>query len=214
MLSMFRKPALWLARLDDWLFDFRFGTDTAGLVPCSEYEVVGENREHGTGFQSSRPGPFKKIMRSLGFPPNSVMVDVGSGKGRMVLIASDLGFRKVIGLEFVPSLCEIAQRNVELYRRKGKGAAEIEVHVADASSFEFSGDENVFYLANPFDGPLTRRFLDNIERSVRANPRKVWLVYMNPQEHKTVLDQGLFHQVAHHFFAGNGRDFRVYVNQS
>src|SRR5690606_19904681 len=130
------RIALWFAKLDDWLFDVWYGTDTRGLVPCREYDVVGNNKDHGTGFQSSRPTPFKKVIRSLEAPAGGVFVDIGSGKGRILLIASDLGFRKVVGLEFVPSLCEVAKENVKRYRAKGRGAAEIEVHAVDASTYD------------------------------------------------------------------------------
>jgi SAM-dependent methyltransferase len=208
---MLARIRLWFAKMDDWLFDARYGTDTRGMVPCRDYDVVGDNKVHGTGFQSSRPTPFRKVIRSIHAPAGSVFVDIGSGKGRMLLIASELGFKKVIGLEFVPSLCDVARRNVALLNAKGRLKAPVEIYNVDAVTYAFTGEENVFYFSNPFDAVLMRRCLDNIGASLALHPRKAWLVYMNPQEHQTVLEQGVFIPISHYKFAGTGRDFRVYV---
>jgi len=43
-------------------------------------------------------------------------VDFGSGKGKVVLLAPRLPFRKVIGLEFAQQLIAVAQRNIRSFR--------------------------------------------------------------------------------------------------
>ena len=43
-------------------------------------------------------------------------VDLGSGKGRTLLMASDYPFRRIIGVELLPSLHQIAQENLRQYK--------------------------------------------------------------------------------------------------
>jgi hypothetical protein len=142
---------------------------------------------------------------------DSVFVDIGCGKGRALLVAAAMGFRKAIGLEFSPVLCRAARENVSRYRPRST-LRPIEIHAVDASRHAYVGDETVFYMNNPFDGLIVEQCLLNIEISIREKPRRVWLVYMNPREHATILKHGLFSEVSRHAFAGGGRDFTVYDN--
>ena len=42
-----------------------------------------------------------------------VFVDLGSGKGRTLLMASDYPFRRIVGVELLPALHQAAQENLE-----------------------------------------------------------------------------------------------------
>jgi hypothetical protein len=202
---------LWLARLDDRLFDIRYGTDTGGVVPVSEYDVVGGNVGHGTGYQASRPRETRKVLKSLELPARSVLVDIGSGKGRVLMEAMRLGFQRIVGVEFIPELCEVAERNVERFRGKGRIGTPVEIRAIDCLDYEWRGDENVVYMNNPFDGDLMVALMAKIEGSISANPLKVWLVYMHPLFHSTIVGTGKFEEIARYDFPGVGRSFVVYV---
>lgn len=43
-------------------------------------------------------------------------VDLGSGKGRALLMASDYPFRRIVGVELLPALHQIAELNLAQYR--------------------------------------------------------------------------------------------------
>jgi len=205
-----RSIPLQFAKLDDKLFDVRHGTDTRGLVPVSEYEVVGENKSLGTGYQAVRPRSLWKVVGSIPFPPGSVFVDIGSGKGRALLLASRFPFKRIVGLEFVPVLCDVARKNIELYRRRHKLPSEFEVHAVDATTFEFRGDENVIFMNNPFEQELVGLTLANITRSLKKHPRKIWLLYMFPKHERAVLENSPFRRTGYMKFPGRGRDCAIY----
>jgi predicted RNA methylase len=115
-------------------------------------------------------------------------IDLGSGKGRTLLMAADYSFRRILGVEFLPSLNQIAQQNLAQYHNESQKCFAIESICADATTFAPPEDALVIYLFNPFTESGLRRALANLENSLEANPRPTYVVYHNPQL-ETVLNQ-------------------------
>jgi len=67
-----------------------------------------------------------------------VFIDLGSGKGRALLMASDYPFRRIVGLELLPALNYAAQENLSKYRSESQKCFAIESICADATEFHFS----------------------------------------------------------------------------
>ncbi len=195
----------------DFYFDWRYGTDTHDIVPPSQFEPDLENRGHAVAYQPSKAQPFLKLLDALQLPRGCTFVDVGSGKGKILLLAARYAghrFRRVVGLEFSSALCEQARRNIDIFRRSHPRLAPIDVIEGDATKCVLEGDENVFFLYNPFDGLILARFLKVIESSWIKHPRRIWLVYSVPMHAEVVLASGLFPQRREFNFGGN--DVYVY----
>jgi cyclopropane fatty-acyl-phospholipid synthase-like methyltransferase len=109
-------------------------------------------------------------------------VDVGSGKGRMLFVAAEYPFRRVIGVEFATDLHELAQANIARYRHAGQRCREIASVHADAAEFEFPEGNLVVYLFNPFGPEVMGRMLANLERSLEKHPRHVIVVMLWPEQ--------------------------------
>lgn len=107
-------------------------------------------------------------------------VDLGSGKGRTLLMASDYPFRRILGVELLPVLHEIAKQNVSSYHSASQRCFAMESICADATEFPFPDEPIVLYLFNPFPEPGMRRVIANLERSLRAHPQAVYVLYHNP----------------------------------
>jgi SAM-dependent methyltransferase len=115
-------------------------------------------------------------------------IDLGSGKGRTLLMASDYPFRRILGVELLPSLNQIAQQNLAQYQRESQKCFAIESICADATTFALPEGAFVIYLFNPFPESGLRRALANLESSLDAHPRRTYVVYHNPQQ-ETVLTE-------------------------
>ena len=115
-------------------------------------------------------------MAKLDLPREGVFVDVGCGKGRILLLAAEHGFDQVVGLEISPSLCEIAERNVAVFRENTPTASSIEVVCTNILDYQMDGSETVFFLYSPFDQPVTETFLEMIRQSLNDHPRDLWLI--------------------------------------
>lgn len=109
-----------------------------------------------------------------------VFVDFGSGKGRTLLMASDYPFLRIVGVEILPALHQAAQENLSKYRSESQKCSALESICADATEFPFPAEPMVLYLFNPFPESGLRRMMANLEQSLRAHPRGVYVLYHNP----------------------------------
>src|SRR5208283_516537 len=109
-----------------------------------------------------------------------VFIDLGSGKGRALLMASDFPFRRILGVELLPALNRIAQENLSRYRSETQKCFALESRCSDATRFELPPEPTILYLFNPFPESGLTSVIGNLERSLRAHPRAVYVIYHNP----------------------------------
>jgi len=117
-------------------------------------------------------------------------VDLGSGKGRTLLMASDYPFERILGVELLPSLNRIAQENLRQYHSESQKCFAMESICADATTFEVGAAPLIVYLFNPFPEPGLRRVLANLARSLSTNPRPVYVIYHNSQMESVLKEAG------------------------
>lgn len=192
-------------------FDRRYGTETRGRVDTGQFESALANRAHAVRYQATRARPFGALLRRSRVPAGSTFVDVGSGKGRVLMLASLHPFARVVGIEFSPTFCEQARRNIAIFQQRVPTKAPIEVCQGDVADHAFSGDENVFYLFNPFDAVILGRFVENVRRSLASHPRRIWLIYNTPLHADVVERSGLFTRAE--TMAVGGIECHIYTHQ-
>jgi len=61
---------------------------------------------------------------------------------------------------------------------------DVECICADATEFELPAEPIILYLYNPFQGKAMDRMIQNIERSLGQHQRDLWIIYVNPWEHR------------------------------
>jgi SAM-dependent methyltransferase len=123
-------------------------------------------------------------------------IDLGSGKGRTLLMAADYPFRRILGVELLPSLNEIAQQNLAQYHAESQKCFAIESICADATAFALLEGALVIYLFNPFPEAGLRRVLANLENSLEVHPRPTYVVYHNPQQQAVLNETGRLKRIA------------------
>jgi hypothetical protein len=109
-----------------------------------------------------------------------VFIDLGSGKGRTLLMASDYSFRRIIGVELLPALHSAAVDNLRKYKSESQKCFALEAVCGDATEFIFPAQAIVLYLFNPLPESGLRRVITNLERSIEETPRAVFVLYHNP----------------------------------
>lgn len=194
----------------DLRFDWKYGTDTMRWVDRNALDTRSDNKSHSAPYRATKVGPLLQLLNRLHLPRDSTFLDIGAGKGRVLLIASQYGFRKVVGIEFSGELCAIARRNVELFFRKAKPLSSIEVIETDAAKYRFQAEDRVFFMYNPFDAFIVAKVLDNLRSSLEENPRRIWLIYNTPKNHDVIKGSALFQSDS--FYEIGGNRFRVYTN--
>jgi len=150
-------------------FDKINGIDTDGYVSREDLGLPSDSIHYAP----IKPRQFFSIVSSLKIEPRTfTFVDIGCGKGRPLILAHSMGFRKCIGVELSPELAEIARKNTK--------RIDAQVLTANAAEFQFPGEQSVIFLFNPFWSPTIDRFADNLARSLSECPRDLYVVYVNP----------------------------------
>jgi hypothetical protein len=163
-------------------FDWKFGVDTDGSINLNRLDIKSPNKAHGANYGATSPDVFWQAVASLEINyQDFVFVDLGSGKGRVVLLASELPFKEIIGIEFSPELNKIAQANVRRYKSKSQRCKEIRLVCTDFLDFPIPETPVFFFLYFPCKGPVMKSLVQKIKASVLNNPRQIYIIYVNPQ---------------------------------
>jgi SAM-dependent methyltransferase len=170
-------------RYGDIDFDWEHRVNTTGATVTWRTRLLGLLN---SPYQPIPPEQFREIMSALRnqLGPATdfgqfTFIDIGSGKGRALLLASEFGFRRIIGIELLPELDRIARDNVSAFKSTGS-PAQIELFCGHATTFDFPAEPTVIFLFNPLREAVLRTFLQNVESSLRQSPRIVYVAYANP----------------------------------
>jgi SAM-dependent methyltransferase len=132
-------------------------------------------------YQPTDPALFREMLASLPIQFDEfTFLDLGSGKGRTLLIASEYPFRRIVGVELIEELHRAAVENIRNYRSPTQKCKQIEALLADARHFELPQEPILLYLFNPLPERALFEVLQRLERSLAQAPRPVWVVYHNP----------------------------------
>ncbi len=183
-----------VGRALDQAFERRYGIDTLALAKLDGLTIVAGRRDESIFYEGSRVMPLRGLLRALcdaqPIEPEGALVDLGCGKGKVLLVAAECGVARVRGVEFARELCDVARANWEKFRAKTGSATEVEIIEADAGAYPIRPDETTFFLFNPFGVDVLARVLANIAASARQYPRHVSIVvtYLSPH-YRRVFDQ-------------------------
>jgi hypothetical protein len=184
-------------RRSEKTFDQRFAVETNGIIKLSELDIQFAWKDEDTRlkYQATNPVLFQIIMRSLPIKTNEyVFVDIGSGKGRVLILASTYKFKKIIGIEFAHELHAVAEANVRRHMARLGRIGEVECILADAAQWQPPEEKLVIYLFNPFGADVMERVLANVERSLVERPRDLHLIYIHPIHGHLLLRSELLHR--------------------
>ena len=164
----------------DYDWEYRVNT-TSGAVRWRERLLGAFHSE----YQPTEPLAFHEMLTALGqFAglnfDDFTFVDLGSGKGRTLLMASDYPFRRIVGVELLPSLHQIAQQNIAHYKRDSQKCFAIESVCADATRYGFPDGPLLIYLFNPFPEASLRRVVENLEKHLSQTFSPTFVLYHNP----------------------------------
>jgi SAM-dependent methyltransferase len=169
-------PSRRKARFGDLDYDWDHSVDTTRSNVGLRTQLL--TGVMGRPYFATEPWLFEQIMQAI--PADFLrftFIDLGAGKGRALLMASDYPFQRIVGVEFMPDLHRAAQQNIAGYSNDRQRCRQIETVCMDARDFQFPSDPLVVYLFNPFDESAFARLLDNLRRSVEQVPRPVYIAY-------------------------------------
>lgn len=190
-------PSAVTARRRDGAFDRRWGTDTSRLANLSSLQVDPARARHGVRYQPSNADWLTHAIDALALDPtNYALVDYGCGKGRICLVAAAMRFRRVVGVEFSPELCRIAERNAACFVQAGGASRPPEIVLGDAGAFEPPAGQLLAYFYNPFGSPVLDEVVARLEVKAAVG-EDVVVCYVDPQGLATFTARDRW-EVVHH----------------
>jgi SAM-dependent methyltransferase len=210
-------PARRRQRFGDVDYDWDYRVDTTGATVGWRDRLLGVLH---SPYQPTEPALFHEMLDSLatkfgGAPPTLactertrtwgtepldfrqlVFVDLGSGKGRTLLMASDYPFKRIIGVELLPELHRVAEENLRKYKSGSQKCSEIVAQCGDAREFEFPVEPMILYLFNPLPRAGLEQVIAKLEGSVRTHTREVYVLYHNPLLEDVFAKSGAWTKVA------------------
>lgn len=200
-----------LQESSDLRFDRRFQVQTSGVVQTDQLDVPDHRRTHAVEYLPTSATALGWLLAKLPMSHSDfAFVDMGSGKGRMLLIASEFPFQRVIGVELALELHEIAEQNILRFRSRNIRCRDVQAIHQDATEFEFPNQPLVLFLFNPFSAEILRPVVDRLVASLQAEPRQVYVIYHNPQHGEIFQQTGTFQECLEDLHPGNG--WTIYTN--
>ncbi|MGC4115257.1 MAG: class I SAM-dependent methyltransferase [Myxococcales bacterium] len=158
-------------------FDRRYGVETAAIVTVDAMQVDAGARAQMADYVPTPFGLLPEVVRATRVDPTEFcFIDLGSGKGRVLVLAAEAGFDEVIGVE-LSELHEVAERNIRAYAARSDCPLRIFSRRQDVTTFEFPQRPLFVFYFNAFFGPVLERTLENLRASIEAHPRAVLFVW-------------------------------------
>jgi len=161
-----------LKKSQQTIADLIHGVDT--------YKGVGDPARGTSGPFAYDAAPWSSLRRIFRHLPLELsrftFIDMGCGKGRIVLAASAFPFLSVVGVEFSPPLCRIAEHNLAVCRFLRRRAGSARIIECDAVELAVPSTPCVFFFYNPFNSVLLEIVIRRIVDSHSEFPREIYLI--------------------------------------
>jgi SAM-dependent methyltransferase len=179
-----RQLAWWIIRTKGTVFDALHGVDTFAGAAEQALEISSDNRDKGIAYDPTPWNTLPQVLRlaslsAAGF----TFVDVGCGKGKVLLSALRYPFARVAGVEYSSYLCQVAERNLAVARLLRRRCADVQVTCADAVEYPIPEGPVIFFFYNPFIYDVMERMLRNIVTSYFSSRRPIYLIFYGASSH-------------------------------
>jgi hypothetical protein len=162
-------------------FDRRFNVDTTGIIKLQSLKTASSSWVYGVDYEPTREAVFMEMVSQLEIPyAEYTFVDFGAGKGKALLLAAGLPFKRIVGVELAQELCDVARENLRTYSGP-RVSGPIDIQCGDAVDFDLPSGPLVLHLYNPFEANVLAKVIDNVRRSLLREPRPVWVLYVYPR---------------------------------
>ena len=177
-------------------FDIEHGVDTSGLLFAEHLASGHPNDDHINAYWGTAPSGFNGILnawqQAIAATAHSIedytFLDIGCGKGRVLMLASDRPFHRIVGVELNPELTATAQANLAKWTAAAslnaapRLCADIDILNVDALATPIPDSPVVLYIYNSFNLYVMLPLLERLQALALARSTPIDLIYAKPQQ--------------------------------
>ena len=164
--------ALWLELKDNFFYDLILNINTQERLKVKKFQL------YTPSYATQVLAPLHYLDQKISFK-NYTFIDIGSGKGKALFLASRFSFDKIIGLENNKYLYNVSYNNLKKVKSKSK----IKIYKISCFNFDYFklNKKIIFYMYNPFNEKLTFKFLKKIKK-ISKTSKKNYLIFNGENE--------------------------------
>ena len=170
---------------------------------------------HHHPYEPTDYGVLERLAESGFFGENDVVLDYGSGKGRVGFFLSHRTKAQTIGIEYDAHIYEDALEN----RKTTVSGVKPTFVLSRAEEYEVPADVNRCYFFNPFSAEILHKVMARICESWYENPREIFLFFYYPADEyvaclMTVEELAFYDEIpCDDLFAGSDPRERILIFQ-
>ena len=168
----------------------KYGSGTFVPVELKDLTIIRGDRRNGSRYEAVSYYMLEHLFNAFRkISDQTSIVDLGCGKGRMMMVAPYFGFSCITGIDFAKEVCEQARTNME---KKEKEFPKLEWKVLNENieDYDIQPNDSVFFMFNPFTEIVLKTFLQKLDISCDQFPRPTYFLYASPQYQNLLLDNG------------------------
>lgn len=170
--------------------ELKYKLDTTGVQDVHDMKLQGSHRYDAEVYQGASYYLLEKLFTHIHSIGNfKSIIDFGAGKGRVMIVAAAHGFKRITGVEFAAGIWEQGVQTIERLKNNYPDTIFLPLF-ENAAQHRIDDETQVFFFFNPFKEPVMRKVADNIIASGKRRPRKLYVLYVNPQLKQLFLKKG------------------------
>ncbi|HIJ83068.1 MAG: hypothetical protein HW380_2104 [Magnetococcales bacterium] len=183
---------------------YRYGVDTEGVIYPEKLGITSQNIKNAVQYQKCNEELLVRLFNGdRMICENTVFVDLGSGKGLVLMLAAMKPFLKIIGIEFSEKLHFIAMQNLQKFFGLSHEVLcrnVISVY-GDAADFPIPDDPVVVFMCNPFGEEVMKMVVSNLVARIQRSFHPVTVIYMVPRQKHVLAGCPLLEDISEDFFS-------------
>ena len=168
-------------------FDIAYKIETSGFVPVEKIHADKALAALICPYGPSQPQTIRKALNAVGEVSDYTFVDLGCGKGRATVVATEFNFKSILGVELSSDLSQIARANAAVVARDYPQRTPIQIAEANVVEYTYPSGKVVFFIYHAFGLELLSELIQQLEDRLSSDPAHTFVVYYNAV-HGNVLD--------------------------
>src|SRR5262245_13845523 len=143
----------------------KYGTNTFIPVELKDLTITNGDRKKASRYEAVSFYMLEKLLSAFQKVSElTSIIDLGSGKGRVLMVAPHFGFTDVTGIDFAKELCDQATSNMKEKEKEFPGM-KWKVINENVEQYNVEKQDSVFFMFNPFTEVVLKGFLEKLDNS-------------------------------------------------